>query len=206
MKRLAILGASGHGKVVADAAELSGWDEVVFFDDDWPQRKSNAIWPVLGNTAALLASLDDFSGVAVAIGNNRIRLEKLNVLRGQNVTLPTIIHPQSIISRYAQIGEGSVICAGVVVNADTRIGAGAILNTGCSIDHDCVLADAVHISPGARLAGGVSVGECTWIGIGAVVRQLLTVGACSIVGAGAAVVKDVPAHATVVGVPAKEIL
>ena len=206
MKRLAILGASGHGKVVADAAELSGWDEVVFFDDAWPQRNSNAIWPVMGNTAALLASLNDFSGVAVAIGNNRIRLEKLNLLREQGVFLPAIIHPQAVISRYANIGAGSVVCAGVVVNADTRIGAGAILNTGCSIDHDCVLADAVHISPGARLAGGVSVGECTWIGIGAVVRQLLTVGACSIVGAGAAVVKDVPAHATVVGVPAKEIL
>jgi len=203
LKRLAILGASGHGKVVADAAELSGWDEVVFFDDAWPECVSNSAWPIQGKTADLLATLDTFTGVAIAIGNNMIRLEKLKLLREQGATLPAIIHPQAVVSRYATISEGSVICAGVVVNADACIGAGTILNTGCSIDHDCVLADAVHISPGARLAGGVQVGVCAWIGMGAVVRQLLSVGAYSVVGAGAAVVKDVPEHTMVVGVPAQ---
>jgi len=206
VKRLAILGASGHGKVVADAAELSGWDEVVFFDDAWPSVKSNSAWPVLGNTADLLASINEFSGVAIAIGNNTIRLEKLNLLRDQGVNLPAIIHPKAVISRYAKIGEGSVVCAGVIVNADTQVGAGAILNTGCSIDHDCILAEAVHISPGARLAGGIKVRTCAWVGIGAVVRQLITVGAYSVVGAGAAVIKDVPERATVVGVPAQSLL
>lgn len=203
MKRLAILGASGHGKVVADAAEISGWDDVVFFDDAWPECTHNSVWSVLGNTADLLASLDTFAGVAVAIGNNVIRLEKLTILREQGAILPVILHPQAIISRYAKIGEGSVICAGAVVNADACIGVGAILNTGCSVDHDCLLGDAVHISPGARLAGGVKVEQCGWVGIGAVVRQLVTVGAFSVVGAGAAVVKDVPEHTAVVGVPAQ---
>lgn len=203
MKRLAILGASGHGKVVADAAELSGWDEVVFFDDAWPKCSKNSVWPVVGNTADLLAAIKEFSGVAVAIGNNTIRLEKLNLLRNQGASLPTIVHPHAVVSRYAKIGEGSVICAGVVVNADAQIGAGVILNTGCSIDHDCLLADAVHISPGARLAGGTIVGTCAWIGIGAVTRQLITVGAYSVIGAGAAVIKNVPERTTVVGVPAQ---
>lgn len=203
MKRLAILGASGHGKVVADAAELSGWDEVVFFDDAWPECASNSVWPVQGTTADLLVTLGTFAGVAIAIGNNVIRLEKLKLLREQGAALPTITHPRAVVSRYATIGEGSVICAGVVVNADACVGAGTILNTGCSIDHDCVLADAVHISPGACLAGGVQVGMCAWIGMGAVVRQLLSVGAYSVVGAGAAVVKDVPEHTTVIGVPAQ---
>lgn len=203
MRKLAILGASGHGKVVADAAELSGWDEVVFFDDAWPECSSNSVWPVLGTTADLLASLEQFAGVAIAIGNNVIRYEKLQQLREHGAVLPAIIHPQAVISRYAHIGEGSVICAGVVVNADAQIGAAAILNTGCSVDHDCVLADAVHISPGARLAGGVRVGQCSWIGMGAVVRQLLTVGAYSVVGAGAAVVKNVAEHTAVIGVPAQ---
>lgn len=203
MKRLAILGASGHGKVVADAAELSGWNEIVFFDDAWPDVKSNSVWPVLGNTADLLESVSEFSGVAVAIGNNAIRLEKLNLLRNQGVVLPAIIHPNSVVSRYAKIGDGSVVCAGVIVNADTQVGVGAILNTGCSIDHDCVLAEAVHISPGARLAGGTKVDACAWVGIGAVVRQLITIGADSVVGAGAAVVKDVPPGVVVVGNPAK---
>lgn len=203
MKRLAILGASGHGKVVADAAELSGWDEVVFFDDAWPELTNNSVWPVLGKTEDLLASLDKFAGVAIAIGNNVIRWEKFNLLRERGAVLPVIIHPQAVISRYASIGEASVICAGVVVNAGAKIGAAAILNTGCSVDHDCVLADAVHISPGARLAGGVQVRRCAWVGIGAVIRQLLVVGAYSVVGAGAAVVKNVNDHASVIGVPAR---
>lgn len=205
MKRLAILGASGHGKVVADIAELTGWDEVVFFDDAWPALKNNSVWSVIGNTDKLLSALYEFSGVFVAIGNNDIRLSKLKLLRELNVPLPSIIHPSAIVSRYAKINEGCVICAGVVVNADTNIGFGSILNTACSVDHDCVLNEAVHVSPGVRLAGGTHVGQCAWIGIGAVVRQLITIGAYSVVGAGAAVVKNVPENTTVVGVPAQKI-
>lgn len=203
MKRLAILGASGHGKVVADAAESSGWDEVVFFDDAWPDCKGNSVWTVLGNTADLLASVSDYSGIAVAIGNNRIRLEKLRLLRSLSVSLPSIIHPHAVISRYAEVGDGCVVCAGVVVNAESEIGFGSILNTACSIDHDCVLEEGVHVSPGARLAGGTKVGRCAWIGIGAVVRQHMSVGAYSVVGAGSVVVKDIPENVTVMGVPAQ---
>jgi sugar O-acyltransferase (sialic acid O-acetyltransferase NeuD family) len=203
VKRLAILGASGHGKVVADTAELSGWNEVVFFDDAWPQLKKISVWPVVGNTEELIATLSDFTGVVVAIGNNKIRLEKLNLLRSLLVFLPPIVHPHAVISRYATITDGCVVCAGVIVNADSSIGFGSILNTGCSIDHDCDLSEAVHISPGVRLAGGVKVESGAWVGIGAVVRQSITVGAYSVVGAGAVVVKNIPQRVTVVGVPAK---
>lgn len=206
MKRLAILGASGHGKVVADAAELSGWDEVVFFDDAWPELTNNSVWPVLGNTNALLASLETFSGVAIAIGNNVIRFEKLNQLREQGAILPVIVHPQAVISRYASLGEGSVVCAGVLVNADARIGAAAILNTGSTVDHDCVLADAVHISPGANLAGGVSVADCSWVGIGASVKQLVTIGSNVMIGAGSVVLKDVSSDCVIAGNPAKPLV
>ncbi len=203
MNSLAILGASGHGKVVADIAELTGWDKIVFFDDAWPELTSNSAWPVMGNTENLFAGIDEFSGVFVAIGNNDTRLNKLKQLRDLGVSLPSIIHPNAVISRYSVIDDGCVICAGVVVNADSKIGFGSILNTGCSIDHDCIIDYAVHVSPGARLAGGAKVGKCTWIGIGAVVRQLITIGAYSVVGAGAAVVKNIPESTTVVGVPAQ---
>ena len=203
--KLAVLGASGHGKVVADTAECCGWRTVEFFDDAWPGVQANAAWSVVGDTAALMGRLADFDGVVVAIGNNRIRHTKLLELRAAGACLITLVHPAAIVSRYAVIGEGTVIFAGAVVNAEARINLGCILNTGCSIDHDCLLGDAVHISPGARLAGAVQVGDLSWIGIGASVRQLVHIGERVMVGAGSAVVSDIPSDVTVAGVPAKRM-
>lgn len=203
MKRLAILGASGHGKVVADCAELCGWESVSFFDDAWPDKQSNGTWPVVGDTASLLACVADFDGVLVAIGNNGVREAKLQVLSEQGAVLPVLVHPAAVISRYAVVGAGSVLFAGAVVNVDCRIGNGAIINTGATVDHDCVLGDAVHISPGAHLAGGVCVGDRSWVGIGSSVRQLMRIGCDVMVGAGAAVVSDTPDACVVTGVPAR---
>ncbi|WP_369959533.1 acetyltransferase [Pseudomonas benzenivorans] len=205
MKRLAILGASGHGKVVADTAECCGWQSVEFFDDAWPGLQKNGVWPVVGDTAALMGRLADFDGVLVAIGNNRVRHAKLLELRAEGARLVILVHPAATVSRYAVIGEGAVVFAGAVVNAEACIGQGTILNTGCSIDHDCLLGDAVHISPGARLAGGVQVGDLSWVGIGASVRQLVRIGERVLVGAGSAVISDIPDDVTVAGVPAKRM-
>ena len=205
MQRLAILGASGHGKVVADTAECCGWASVEFFDDAWPECRSNGGWAVTGNTETLLNRLDQFHGVVVAIGNNRIRQNKLLSLQAAGAQLVTLIHPAASVSRHAQLGAGSVVFASAVVNADAHIGMGAILNTGCSVDHDCGLGESVHISPGARLAGGVQVGDLSWVGIGASVRQLVLIGAGVMVGAGAAVVADVADGLTVAGVPARAL-
>ena len=205
MKRLAILGASGHGKVVADTAECCGWQSIEFFDDAWPRLGHNGVWPVVGNTTKLMECLTDFDGVLVAIGNNAVRHAKLIELLAADAPMAILVHPSASVSRYASIGDGSVIFAGAVVNADASVGLGAILNTGCSVDHDCVLGDAVHISPGARLAGGVQVEDGSWIGIGASVRQLICIGRRVMVGAGSAVVSNVPDDMTVAGVPAKRM-
>lgn len=202
MKRLAILGASGHGKVVADTAECHDW-QVVFFDDAWPELQRNGAWPVIGGTMELMASLECFDGVLVAIGNNGVRRAKLLELLSAGARLTSLVHPSASVSRHACLGIGSVVFAGAVVNADVRIGLGAILNTGCSVDHDCLLGEVVHVSPGARLAGGVRVGDLSWIGIGASVRQQVSIGCEVMVGAGAAVIADVPDGVTVAGVPAR---
>lgn len=203
MKKLAILGASGHGKVVADTAECCGWESIEFFDDRWPETTHNSHWRIAGNTATLIERLEQFDGVVVAIGANKIRHMKIVELHAAGARLCTIIHPAAMVSRYADLGYGSVVFAGAVINADARIGFGAILNTGCSIDHDCVLGSAVHISPGARLAGGVAIGSLSWVGIGANVRQLISIGEGVTVGAGAAVIHDIADNLTVVGVPAR---
>lgn len=206
MKRLAILGASGHGKVTADAALLSGWGEVTFFDDAWPKLTMVGSWPVNGNSAMLLDYTAYIDGAIVAIGNNAIRLEKQKDLEDAGISVVTVIHPSATVSPFSEIGMGSVVFAGAVINAFARIGRSCIINTGSSIDHDCVLANGVHVSPGAHLGGGTHVGRASWIGIGAVVRQCIYIGENVMVGAGAAVVKDIGAGLTVVGVPACEII
>jgi len=201
--RLAILGASGHGKVVADAAELSGWAEVLFFDDDWPEITSNSNWPVVGNTKILIDNLSLYDGVIVAVGDNLIREKKTKLLVENDARLVSIIHPSSVVSRYASIGNGSVVFSNVVVNADVEIGSAVILNTGCTIDHDCDIGDMVHISPGVSVAGGVSVGHRTWVGIGACVKQCVDIGDDVIIGAGSVVLKDISDGISVVGNPAR---
>lgn len=202
MKQLAVLGASGHGKVVADTAEAIGWESVVFFDDAWPSLKRNGVWPVVGDTEELLTRLEEFSGVVVAIGNNQVRHQKIIILAELNAKLVTLVHPAATVSQHAMIGTGSVVIAGAVVNSGASIGIGAILNTGCSVDHDCTVGVAVHVSPGAHIAGNVTIGDLCWIGIGACVKQQIKIGDRVIVGAGAAVVNDIPAGQMVGGVPA----
>lgn len=203
MTRLAILGASGHGRVVADAALLSGWSEVIFFDDAWPHTRNNGPWPVEGKTADLLQRRTTFDAALVAIGDNQTRLSRQSELLAGKIMLATVLHPAAVVSPYARVGAGSVIVAGAVVNAFAVLGSGCIVNTGASVDHDCVLGDGVHVSPGAHLGGTVRVGEASWIGIGSAVKEGVSIGARVTVGAGAAVVDDIPDGLTVIGVPAR---
>ena len=206
MKRLALLGASGHGKVVADLAQLLDWQSVEFFDDAWPSLSVNGHWPVVGDTSALLAQLGQYDGVLVAIGNCAIRWQKYQVLREAGAQLVSLIHPKASLSNFATLGIGSVLMAGAVVNVDAVLGEACIINTGATVDHDCQLAQAVHVSPGAHLSGCVRVGAFSWIGVGAAVRQGVHIGSDVMVGAGAVVVKPVEDGLTVTGCPARAFI
>jgi len=206
MKRLAILGAGGHGRVVADAAEASGdWHEITFFDDAWPDRKTSGAWSIAGDQVALLEHYKEFDGVVVGIGANRVRLSNAETLATAGAHLATIIHPRAIVSRHATVGAGSVIFAGAVINVGARIGRACIINTAATVDHDCLLEDGVHISPGANLAGGVTVGTCTWIGANAGIRQQISIGSHAVIGVGAVVVSPQPNGITVAGNPARDL-
>lgn len=204
-RRLAILGASGHGKVVAEIALECGWNEIVFFDDAWPNVSRNSCFDVVGNTAALIEQIHDFDGIHVAIGNNRVRLEKFEFFRSHGAILPPLVHPRSVISKFAHLGDGTIVMAGSVVNADTTIYSACILNTGSTVDHDCCIGEGAHVSPGVNVAGGVNIGRRSWIGIGAAVIQCISIGSDVLVGAGSVVLSDVHDGASVAGVPAKSI-
>ena len=140
MKRLAILGASGHGKCLADVALWLGYTDILFFDDVWPNKTLNGAWSVVGSMQDLLESLHDFDSVIVGIGNNTIRMRKQASLLAVNAPLTTLPHPASTLSSFARYGAGSVFLAGTVVNVDTVLGDAVIVNTGATIDHDCLLA------------------------------------------------------------------
>ena len=206
MKRCAILGASGHGKVVAEIAELKGYQNITFFDDRWPSLTSVELWSVSGDTTALLATASEYDLVVVAIGHNATRCAKQYELSAAGANFDVLVHPSAVISKYANVNVGTVVMANAVVNSFSHIGASCIINTCSVIEHDCRLAGGVHISPNASLAGGVEVGENSWIGIGSQVKQLVVVGRDTVVGAGSTVITDVPDFQTVVGSPAHTLI
>lgn len=205
MKRLAIIGASGHGKVVAEAALSSLWDSVEFYDDNYPTKSELDGLYIRGNFERMLENSDFYHGFHVAIGDNKARLKILEQLLASDLHCPNIISPSAVISQTASLGVGISIMANVVINARTIVGNGVILNTSCSVDHDCNISAGVHISPGAHLAGNVSIGNCSWVGIGSAVIEGKVIGIGSIVGAGSVVTSDIPNNVTAVGVPSRAI-
>jgi len=203
VSRLLVIGAGGHGKVVAEAAIASGqWQQIAFLDGRFPGLSRVLAWPVIGSDQAAVEFLGEFPAIFVAIGDNRLRSSLTEKLEESGFALPSVIHPTSWVSPSAQIGRGTILVAGAVINAGAKLGRGCIVNTGATVDHDCSIADGVHISPGAHIGGDGVIGARTWIGIGASVRHGVRIGADVVVGAGAAVVEDVADGITVVGVPA----
>jgi sugar O-acyltransferase (sialic acid O-acetyltransferase NeuD family) len=203
-KYLAVIGASGHGKVIAEIAELLGY-EVLFFDDAYPKKLQVEHWSIKGCFKDFLLTENSFAGAVVAIGNAQIRESILTQLQSNKIATPTLIHPSAIVSKYANIDDACVVMAGAAINAFATIGKGCIINSNAVVEHDCKLAEFVHICPNSAVAGGTIIGERTWVGIGSNVRQMINISADVLIGAGSVVVKDIPSGQTVVGVPAKAL-
>ncbi len=199
MNRLIIIGASGHGKVVADVARYF-YKDIVFLDNN-PDLSSCIGYSVLGPDT-MIANLD--GDVFVAIGNNNIRKNLMEREAGRK--FPVLVHPSAVLVDGVEIGGGTVIMAGAVINPGARIGKGCIVNTSSSIDHDCVIEDFVHVSVGAHLSGTVKVGRGTWIGAGVTVSNNVDICPNTIIGTGAVVIHSIEEAGTYVGVPAKKML
>lgn len=198
---LGIVGASGHGRVIADIAKKVGYESVLFFDDDESKLHCGG-YLVAGPTS----QIDDYDcDVIVGIGNAVVRERIQKYLEEGHKRLATLVHPSAVVGENVHIGIGSVVMAGSVINPGCRIGKGCIINTCASVDHDCVLEDYVHVSVGAHLAGTVTVGRATWIGIGASVSNNVSIPGGCMIGAGAVVIKTLEEPGTYVGVPARKI-
>jgi UDP-perosamine 4-acetyltransferase len=203
------LGAGGHAKVVIEILRLQKTYEIVGLLDPDPSLQGQSVLdiPVPGDDNYLSILYEKgvrhfFIGLG-SIGNttHRRRLHAMALSLGMDPV--QAIHPQAIISESASLGPGVTVMAGAIINASVTTGTHTIINTGAIVEHDCVLGDFVHVATGAKLASTVYVANDAHVGAGATVRQCVTIGAGAIIGAGAVVVKDVSAHTTVVGVPAR---
>lgn len=193
MNRLIIIGASGHGKEIADIAVKNGYSDIVFLDDNDALNEC-AGYPVIGKTTESEKLEGD---KIVAIGNAKIR-ERIQ----SRINVVSLIHPSAVIGSRVEIGSGTVVMAGAIINADAKIGKGCIINTAASVDHDCKVGDYSHIAVGAHLCGTVAVGDETWIGAGAIVINNVSICSNCMIGAGAVVIKDITEPGTYIGVPA----
>lgn len=201
--RLVIIGASGHGKVIADIAKLNGYQEIIFLDDDLSKRK-NGLYDVVGTTKDIDKYLEKYDFI-IAIGNNEIRKKITKQLDTKNIIQPVLIHPSAVVDATVTISSGTVVMANTAINADTKIGKGCIINTAATVDHDGNIADFVHLSPGVHIAGTVNIGANTWVATGASIINNLDICNDCIIGAGAVVVKDIKEQGTYIGVPARRI-
>ena len=207
--RVLIVGAGGHGQVVADvlrAAFRNGSADYPFGYADHDE----SLWGHLLLDVPVMGSIDDIGGfshdaVIVGVGDNRTRRRLFESLLRTHERFVTARHPSAILSTHSVVRQGTVVCAGAIVNPGACVGSNVILNTASSVDHHCVIGDHAHIAPGARLGGNVTIGQGALIGIGAIVLPGRRVGAWTVVGAGAVVTQDLPDGVIALGAPARSV-
>lgn len=207
---IAIYGASGFGRELAWLVESCQDERFVacFIDDDEGKQGTilNGI-PVLSLEAAVKKNPD--ANVIGGIGNPGIRQRLMQKAAAFGLHFDSLVHPRVEISRWVEIGVGSVICAGSILTTNIRLGTHVQINLDCTIGHDVVLDDYTTLAPGVHVSGCVKCGKRVYIGTGAVILNgsqdnPLFIGDDVVIGAGACVTKSV-FEGIWVGVPAKLI-
>lgn len=200
MNRLIIVGAGGHGKVIADNALKNGYTDI-FFTDDRVTGKCMG-FPIVGTSADIEIFNDGKTDFIIGIGNNAVRKKIANEYA---VNWVSLVHPSAQIAVNVTIGKGTAVMAGAVINACATVGAHCIVNTRAVIEHDDVIDDYVHISPNAALGGTVHIGEQTHVGIGAAVINNTDICNNCVIGAGSVVIRNIEECGTYIGVPSRKI-
>ncbi|WP_052751180.1 acetyltransferase [Deinococcus soli (ex Cha et al. 2016)] len=210
IKRVVIVGTGGHAREIHELIEdintaAPTWEIMGWLDSNAAAHGTTVHdLPVLGDVEWLQANPDVY--VTVAIGAPPVRRRVVERVRAVGHTkFATLIHPTALIGRRVEIGEGTVICAGVITSTDYRLGQHVLINRMATVAHDDHLHDFVTIAPSAVISGNVTIGEGTDLGTNATVNQGVEIGAWTIVGSGAVVTKSLPANCTAVGAPAKPI-
>lgn len=210
MDRIVIIGSSGHAKVVIDAIERQGKFKIAGLVDLEGDTSKNVLGhAVIGPTSAIkdLVVQHKLAGAVVAIGDNfvRGRVSKHLGHATPDLKLVTVVHPTATIGKDVEIGDGTVVLAGAVINSASRVGRCCIVNTRASLDHDGMMGDYSSLAPGCVTGGNCKLGDYAAIGIGSTVTHGVTVGEHTVVGAGSTVVKNLGAYFVAYGTPAKQI-
>jgi acetyltransferase EpsM len=198
-KTIAVIGAGGHCSVVLDIIKLYNNYKIVGIYDDY--RIDTCFgYSILGKIDELDTSIENF---VMAIGDDKTR--KIIYRKYPGLKWCTLIHPSCVISHSSVIGEGSVICAGSILQPYVRIGKHCIVNTNSNIDHESTVGDFCSICPGVSICGRATIGDSCFIGANATIIQNINIGDNCIIGAGTVVIRNIDESSRVVGNPARKI-
>ncbi len=205
-----VLGAGGHAKVVVDLLQKLGRSVAAVVENGNSENGRVVLGVRVQDESTVLNYSPDQIDLALGVGmptqNPVAGLLGRNALaerfRSKGYRFPALTHPSAIIGSETELGDGSQVMAGVVVQPGCMIGEFVIVNTRASIDHDCSISGGSHIAPGAVLGGAVQVGRETLVGIGATIKQGIVIGSRALIAGGAMVASDVPDGEIWMGVPA----
>jgi len=203
-KRIIIIGAGGHAKVIIDILMTSSDYQIAGLLDPLHIGEKICGIPVIGDDSKLEPIYEEsVRSVFVAIGDNTKRGQISDYVKNIGLTLANAISCHSYAASTVELGQGIAIMPHSVINPDTRIGDNVIINTGSTVDHDCIISRNVHIAPGCSIGGNVIVGEGSFIGIGTTIIPGISIGSSAIIGAGSVIINDISSGCTAFGVPAK---
>ena len=190
-KNLILLGGGGHCKSVIDVAESAGYTILGILDKPEEVGKKVLSYQVIGTDDDIDKYVDkaEFVITVGQIKSSTVRRQIAERIEKAGGTLATIIAPDAVVSKYATIGQGTVILHHCVVNADARIGSNCIINTMVNIEHDVEIGDFCHISTGTMVNGTVKIGSDTFVGSGSIIYNNIEIPGCSIIPAGTTVRK-----------------
>lgn len=192
-RNLILIGGGGHCKSVIDVAESAGYNILGILDMPEDIGKSVLDYKVIGTDDDIPQFVDkaEFIITVGFIKSPAIRMRIFDKVREAGGKLATIIASTAHVSRYASLGEGTVVMHQAVVNAGAKIGENCIINTFCNIEHDAVIGDQCHISTGTMVNGDCKVGKTCFIGSQSVLANGISICDDVIVGAGSLVRKNI---------------